>query len=157
MRRTRLIIFFLLAITACRESSSFSKEEQRSVIDSVRQTLHNYYTDITRSGLTAEFTYLDSSNEFFWVPPGYSHAISYDSTANFIRRNAPLFSHINNVWDSLRIIPLTKELATYTGKLHSAMTDTSGKTSTFSLIETGLMIKRKDGWKLLNGQTAVLP
>jgi hypothetical protein len=37
--------------------------------------------------------------------------------------------------------------------LHSVVTDTSGKTSHHVLVETGTLIKRKGGWKLLNGQT----
>ncbi len=141
---------------AC-QSSNFSREDQQSVADDVRQTLDSYYSAINSSGLTAEFHYLDSPDNFFWVPPGYSKAISYDSVVIFIKQNAPLFRSINNMWDTLRIIPLTKELASYTGKLHSVMTDTSGKTTTYSLIETGVMIKRSDGWKILNGQTAMLP
>jgi hypothetical protein len=36
------------------------------------------------------------------------------------------------------------------------MSDTSGKTSSFSLIESGVLIKREDGWKLLSGQTSII-
>ena len=156
MLRPILIILLLWPVISCHQSSLLSKEEQRSLADSVRQALHNYYNAINSSGLIAELPYLDSSDEFFWVPPGYSSPISYDSVIAFIKQNAPHFTKINNTWDSLRIIPLTTELVSYTGKIHSAMTDTSGKTSSYSLIETGLVIKRKNGWKLYNGQTAIL-
>jgi penicillin V acylase-like amidase (Ntn superfamily) len=152
----RLLIILLPAIAACNQSS-LTKEEQKNITNDVRQTLYKYYDAINQSGLMAEFAYLDSSDKFFWVPPGYTSAISYDSVATVIKYNALLFSKVNNVWDSLHITPLTKELANYTGKLSSTMTDKAGNSNTYNLIETGLMIKRKDGWKLLSGQTAVLP
>lgn len=130
--------------------------EKAAIEDSIRVTLDNYYADIKKTGLTAEFKYLDHSPDFFWVPPGYSSAISYDSVATVLNQNAPLFRSVDNAWDSLRIIPLTTELATYTGRLRSTMVDASGKTSHIALVETGLLVKRKDGWKLLSGQTSVV-
>jgi hypothetical protein len=154
MIRLFIIITILATIAGC-QPSSFTKEEQQAVADSVRQTLHRYYEDINRAGLVAELPYLDSSSEFFWVPPGYAAPISYDTVVKIIRQNALLFRNVNNVWDSLRINPLSKDLASYTGQLHSITTDTSGRISRYFLIETGLVIKRNDGWKLLNGQTAV--
>jgi len=156
MNRGLFFILFLLAVNACQSPPEFTKEDQQNVADSVRQTLMNYNSDINRSGLTAEFLYLDSSNDFFWVPPGYVAPITYDSVTNYIRQSAPLFRHINNTWDSLRVIPLTKELASYTGRLRSVMTDTSGRITSYFLIETGTMIKRTGGWKLLSGQTSLV-
>jgi hypothetical protein len=37
------------------------------------------------------------------------------------------------------------------------MTDTAGKTTVIHLLETGVMIYRKNGWKLYHGQTSMLP
>jgi hypothetical protein len=156
MTRLILTIFTILTITSCRQSTPLTETEKTSIVLEVRQTLDNYYNDIRKSGLTAEFKYLDNSSEFFWVPPGYSSSISYDSVATVLKQNAPKYNSIDNSFDTLRIVPLSKELATYTGRLHSTMTDTSGKVMTFSLVETGVLIKRKDGWKLLNGQTSIL-
>ena len=129
--------------------------EKKLIIDSVTQTLNRYYDDIRAEGLMAEFRYLDNSPEFYWVPPGFSVAISYDSVASILRQNAPLLKDIDNKWDTLRIDPLSHELATYTGRLHSIVTDTAGHVSETSLVETGLLIKRRNGWKLLSGQTSV--
>lgn len=147
----------LLLFAACSSSSTFSEEDKQTVATDVRKTLHQYYEDIHVSGLMAEIPYLDSSKDFFWVPPGYDEHIPYDSVVHFIKQNASLFQTISNKWDTLRIIPLTKELASYTGTLLSTVTDKTGITETYPLIETGLMIKRNNGWKLLNGQTAALP
>lgn len=148
------MIFFLVTAFSCEQSKAMTIDEKIEVGNSVRETLSNYYNDIRVSGLTAEFKYLDNSKEFFWTPPGYSTSISYDSVVAILNQNAPLYQSIDNRWDILRITALNKELATYTGRLHSVMTDTAGQISKVTLVETGLMIKRQDGWKLLCGQTS---
>ena len=123
----------------------------------VRETLDDYAADIRAKGLTAEFKYLDSSEQFFWVPPGYTSALTYDSVRAIISKNANAFKLVNNSWDTLRIIPLTKELANYTGVLQSDMTLQNDSVMHYRMIETGILIKRESGWKLLSGQTSVLP
>jgi hypothetical protein len=148
------VIFCLLTIVSCRQPESLSENEKTKITEEVRQTLDSYYNDIKKSGLTAEFKYLNNSPEFFWVPPGYSCSLAYDSVAAILKQNAPAYRSIVNSFDTLRIIPLSRELATYTGRLSSTITDTSGKVMSFSLIETGVFIKRQDGWKLLGGQTS---
>jgi hypothetical protein len=156
LTRPILTILAILTITSCRQPTPLTEREKASIVENVRQTLDNYYNDIRKSGLTAEFKYLDNSSEFFWVPPGYSNSISYDSVATLLKESAPKYKSIANSFETLLIIPLTDEHATYTGQLKSTMTDTSGKVVTFSFVETGVLIKRKDGWKLLNGQTSIL-
>jgi hypothetical protein len=156
MKRLLLIILIIPIIVSCRQSTTLSDDEAMTVTEEVRQTLHNYNNDIKKSGLTAEFKYLDNSPEFFWVPPGFSCSLSYDSVATILKQNATNYKGIDNSFDTLIIVPLGRDLATYTGRLISIITDTTGKTETFSLVETGVLIKRPDGWKLLNGQTAIL-
>lgn len=151
-----LTISCLLTTLSCKRSKTITADEKIEIRDNIRQTLTNYYDDIRESGLTAEFKYLDNSNEFFWTPPGYSSSISYDSVVTILNQNAPAYLSIDNQWDSLRITVLTKELAAYTGRLRSTMTDTSGQVSKIKLVETGLLIKRPDSWKLLCGQTAAI-
>jgi hypothetical protein len=131
-------------------------KEQQEIIRQIRQTLDNYVKDVKSGGLTAEFKYLDSSAGFYWVPPGYRSAISYDSVASVLKQNTPKFKSVENLYDSLRIIPLTKHFASYTARVISTMTDTAGAISKTSLVETGILIRRKDGWKLLSGQTSVI-
>lgn len=149
-----MTIFSLLTTLSCEQSKTITADEKIEISDNVLQTLTNYYDDIRESGLTAELKYLDNSKEFFWTPPGYSSSISYDSVVTILNRNAPLYLSIDNQWDLLRVTVLTKELAAYTGRLRSTMTDTSGQVFKIKLVETGLLIKRRDSWKLLCGQTA---
>lgn len=157
-------IFFILSVllfVSCTEQHQtqalLTQKQKNTLAQEITQTLNNYYSDIKQQGLMAEFNYLDSSADFFWVPPGYSVALSYDSVAAVLKQNAPKFKSIENSFDTLRIQVISADLATYTGRLHSTMVDTAGNRSTFSLIETGVMVKRINGWKLLSGQTALLP
>jgi hypothetical protein len=156
LTRQAILLFIFIAIFSCRQSTTMTKDEKARIELDVRLTLINYYDDIRKSGLTAEFNYLDHSPDFFWVPPGYSSCISYDSVVQVLEENAPKFKYIDNSFDTLRIVPLSKEIATYTGRLHSTMTDTRGNIMTLQLVETGVLIKRKEGWKLLSGQTNIV-
>lgn len=150
------MISLFLAASSCKHAASITEKEKITISNEVISTLKNYYADIKKSGLTAEFNYLDASSDFFWLPPGYTTPISYDSVSAIIKQNAMKFTSVNNTFETLKVIPLSKELATYSGRLRSIMTDTSGTNLSFTLVETGVMIHRKDGWKLLHGQTSML-
>jgi len=148
------VLVFLLS---CRESSQLTESQKASVKDEVRSMLHNYSDDIRSKGMLAEFAYLDSSADFFWVPPpGFSAALSFDTVASMIKSNALLYQSVEISWDTVRITPLTPDLASYTSRLSSIMIANSGKVTRGSLVETGLVIRRKNGWKLLCGQTALV-
>jgi hypothetical protein len=149
---------FLLYISliSCTKPAVFSSEEAEAIRYTVSETLRNYYQDVAREGLLAEFKYLDHSSDFFWVPPGFDSAISYDSVATILRQNAGKYKSINNSFSTLKIIPLSKDIALYTGRLRSVMIDTSGASLEADLLESGTLIRRLDGWKLLAGQTTLV-
>ncbi len=153
-----LSVFFIFSMMSCaKKSSVLSVKENEAIIDTIKQTLTNYYADIKKDGLTAEFKYLDHSTEFYWAPPGFNAPINYEQVENGVKQNASKFKSVDNTWLSLRVDPLTSELASYSGTIHSVASDTTGQVGDYKLIETGLLIKRKDGWKLFRGQTSVLP
>lgn len=156
MKDLFIISFLVLIIVSCQHPTTLTEDNKKQIVSDVKQTLDNYYSDISKEGLIAEFKYLDSSSNFFWVPPGYTSAISYDSVSTILRNNASNYTSVVNSFETLQIIPLTNELATYTGRLKSIITDTSNTTSQFLMMETGIVIKRTDGWKLLSGQTSML-
>lgn len=157
MKGFKFLFLLLLPVLSCdQRTTELTTVEEQEIIHSIKETLNNYFTDIRNHGLTAEFKYLDNSPEFFWVPPGYSSAISYDSVVKILKQNAPQFRLVDNSFDTLRITPLNRELAIYTARLSSTMTDTNRIVSKLSLMETGVLIKRNDGWKLLSGQTTVI-
>jgi len=99
---------------------------------------------------------LDKSSDFFWVPPGYNTALSYDSVKNILEINSKAYRSVEFQWDTIQIFPLTNEIANYSGIVNGIMIDTSGIKSTVSIIESGTIIKREDGWKLLSGQSRLL-
>ena len=144
------------AILSCRpELGTISVQKKASVVREIQEFFERYFDAIASDGLMAEADYLDQSEDFFWVPPGYHSSISYDSVMNVLRVSAPQFTSVKNSFDSLRINVFNEKLASYTGILQSIITDTSGNVKSIQLIETGVVIKREDGWKLLNGQTCV--
>lgn len=123
----------------------------------VRLMFENYHRDIENFGLTAEFKYLDTSENFFWVPPGFTSPLPYDSVRTIVESNAKMFQSVQLQWDTLQLFQLSDQLLNYTGITSGEMVDTTGNKLRVSLIETGIVIKREDGWKLLSGQTANLP
>lgn len=155
MRNLRFLPAFLFFLS-CNNQSNKQNDNVNSVQNEVKSTIDNYYNDIRKEGLLAELKYMDSSSGFFWVPPGYLNYAGYDSIAAAIRRNASSFKSVNNRYDSLLIIPLSADYANFVMRTISTTVDAEGDTSRAAFIESGVMVKRKDGWKFLSGQTSVL-
>lgn len=150
--------FFLswsVAAIACKDSSDMSEPERKKVIGDVTDMLYQYNANIKDKGLQSEFEYIDNSPGFFWVPPGATGPQPLDTIISSISHNATRLKLVNNTFDTLVVIPLTIRLAQYSARIHSIVTDTGGHQTTTTLVETGLVVKRKNGWKLLSGQTSV--
>ncbi|MDO5969007.1 hypothetical protein Q4Q35_04230 [Flavivirga aquimarina] len=134
-----------------------SSESKDAISLEIKQMFNNYHSDITKKGLTSEFKYLDASSDFFWVPPGHEKALDYDTIKSMLIANSKIINFIEFSWESIKIIPLTKKIANYTGIVKCVQVDANANAVTFKLIESGTLIKRKDGWKFLNGQSRNLP
>lgn len=156
MKLTFIFPVAWLLFTGCNNTSPQVSLDKPAATDEIRQTFANYFGDIKNSGLSAELAYLDSSPDFFWIPPGYSHALSYDSVVSILLGSKDKFQQIENSIKTLSIQPLATNFATYHAILDSKVTDTSGITSTTRLIESGTLIKRSGKWNLLNGQTRIV-
>lgn len=150
-----LFSILVLFLFSCSQSDKNTGNND-TIRNEIKSTIDNYYVDIRKEGLLAEFKYLDSSRQFFWVPPGYLNYAGYDSIAATIRRNASSLKSVDNRYDSLLIVPLTKEYAQFVVRTVSTTVDETGDTSKIAFIESGVMVKRKDGWKFLSGQTTLL-
>ena|SRR5215203_4098390 len=144
---------FLVVSCSQKDKTAVNSDDSRNEI---KTTIDNYYNDLRKEGLVAEFKYLDSSNQFFWVPPGYMNYANYDVIAAAIRRNAGSLKTIDNRYDSLLIIPLTNVYAQFVMRSISTSIRLDGDTIKSAFIESGVMVKRKDGWKFLSGQTSLL-
>jgi hypothetical protein len=156
MSKANFLLTAILGILLIACEVRNEKMDKKKIEEEIRTTITNYYNDIRKDGPIAEFKYLDSSEDFFWTPPGYSAPIDYDSVAAFIKKNAPLLKSVDDSLDTAVITPLTNEYAQVFIRTNSTIVDTSGKTSHHSFIETGVMIRRKDGWKFLSGQTSLI-
>ncbi len=149
-------IVILMTLTSCFQTDKLDESEKELIINDVVEMFGNYHSDIRKDGLTAEFKYLDQSTDFFWVPPGYKSTLSYDSVREILEINAKSFQAIEFNWDTLQVFPLSDKIANYSGIVKGSMIDTSGIKSSVLIIESGTVIKRSDGWKLLSGQSAIL-
>jgi len=156
-------LFIFLALLSCSKPASnltpsgeLSDTEKTTISEEVREMFTNYYADIKKNGMTAEFNYLDHSPSFYWLVPGATRPITYAEAEQGVNQQAQLYASIDNKWKSLYVYPLKSDLAFYTGEMESTVTDKSGNSSTYTVVESGIVIKRLDGWKLLNGQTTTI-
>lgn len=145
----------IFSFFSCNQNDKLAVDSS-NVQGEIKSTIDSYYNDIRKDGLLAELKYLDSSNNFFWVPPGYLNYASYDTIVSAIRRHASSLKSIDNRYDSLLIIPLTDEYAQFVMRTISNSVRAEGDTIRSAFIESGVMVKRKDGWKFLSGQTTLL-
>jgi hypothetical protein len=155
MQKIILILLMALGLAACRNQTELSEREETKVRDEVKAMLYKYNDAVREQGLQAEFAYIDNSDRFFWVPPGATAPLPFDTVLAMISRNAGQMRLVNNSFDMLTVTPLTSMLAAYSARIRSATTDVQGRDTVLSLVETGMVIKRKEGWKLLCGQTGI--
>ncbi len=134
----------------------FDQEARDAVQKEVEEFLDAYHDAMEREGLLSEVDYLDNSDDFFWVPPGYESAISYDSVMIILKINAPSIQQMKLEKDYLYVYAHSFEIATYTARLISTVIDTAGVINEVTMLETGTVIKRKKGWQLLNGQSRII-
>lgn len=156
IKKIAALFALLLLLLSCQPEKRPPDFDKAAAAESARRMLYDYHAAIQREGLAGEFPYLDTSADFFWVPPGYTSALSYDSVRAILEANAGAFSSVEFRWDTLRLFPLSPEIVNFTGIVSGQMVDTAGVSASTSIIESGTLIRRKDGWKLLSGQSAVL-
>jgi len=151
-----IILCFIAHLVSCTVSNRLSESEKESISTEVRNMFEEYHQAVAQNGLLGEFSFLDSSDNFFWVPPGYNSAINYDSVRAILEQNNALFNDVSFSWKELRIFPISTEIANYSGLVQSRMIDTAGVQIHAKIIESGTVILREDGWKILSGQSRLL-
>lgn len=153
MKYSKLYSFlFIILVLGCKKEET-KELDKAQIIGEIEIMFNDYHDAIKQNGLPAEFEYLDDSEDFYWVPPGYQSAIKYDSIKAILIQNNKSIQSIAFEFERLEVFPLTSEIANYSGIVKGKMTDTAQVTSTFKIIESGTLVKRKNGWKLLNGQS----
>jgi len=150
-----LIALFLVSITSC-TTTSVKEIDTASIERDVKQMFQAYDDSVRKNGIEGEFFFLDNSDQFYWVPPGYKYALHYDSIAKILKKYAPNLKYVDNTWDTLYIMPLSDKYASFNGIINSYVITSNSDTSTIKLSETGLVIKRGKHWKFLSGQTIII-
>lgn len=153
-----LLAFILTsAFLGCAQKQEHEQEFDADKIEKeVKEMLLAYDDSVRKSGINGEFFFLDNSEEFYWVPPGYKYALHYDSIAKILREYAPKFQYIDNNWETLEILALSEKYASFNGILNSTMITIDNDTTSGVFFERGLVVKRGEHWKLLSGQTVNL-
>jgi len=154
---TALFIFFVFLGCSNPKKELFDEIAKQRVTVEAQEMLDAYHCTMEKEGLMAELDFLDASDEFFWVPPGYQSSLSYDSVVSIIKINAPAIKSLEYKWEYLHIYPLSPTIANFTGKLHSTIVDTNDLTTNIVMLESGTLIKRSKDWKILNGQSRIIP
>ncbi|TXG34763.1 hypothetical protein [Seonamhaeicola maritimus] len=112
-----------------------------------------YHDDLIENGIKDIIKYLDESRDFFWLLSGNSSSSDYKTVSSLLLSHHPLVKYLEFDWNPLHIHPLTKNIAVYTGVVEGVQLDTSNIKSSFKVVESGTLVKRKDGWKFLSGQS----
>ncbi|MFD2823158.1 hypothetical protein ACFS5M_05720 [Lacinutrix iliipiscaria] len=155
MNLKSFILFILsCSLIACSQNNNpLSETEKQKISSEIIEMFNDYHEAIKTEGLVAEFDYLDDSSDFYWVPPGYNSALTIDSVKTILTQNSKFIKSIEFSFESIEIFPLKNTIANYSGIVKGTMIDTSNANTTFRIIESGTLIKRKAGWKLLSGQS----
>lgn len=147
------LLFMSMLLVACEPTVPAPDAMEKAVIEA-RTMLFDYQSAVRENGLLAEFEFLDSSSDFFWIPPGANTAMDYAAVRKAVIENAKDLDTVSNEWRQLVIHPLSHDIATFAGKL-SSFTISRGDTSIATLLESGTVVRRAGGWRLLSGQTSV--
>lgn len=150
----RLSILPLVILIGC--GSPEQAFDRAATEQEVRQMLDEYHRAMEEEGLLSEFRYLDNHPDFFWIPPGYESKLDFDSVKMILVRMAPTIAEMELKWEYLDVYPLTSDIATFTGKLHSVTLDKEGNRYESVALETGTAVRRLSGWKLRSGQSRTI-
>lgn len=152
-----LLVLTIFLTNSCRDvTNELSGSDKQLIQKEIVKMLDDYYSDISKEGLMAEFRYLDNSEDFFWAPPGYHTAISYDSVKTILESRSKMNLQYDFFWDALQVYPISTDIATYSGVVKGFITDSADSQSPVHMIESGTLIKRSTGWKLLSGQSSTI-
>lgn len=155
IRNYLFLILIPISFFSCNKEPD--KEFDTAIVEKeVKEMFIAYDDSVRKNGIEGEFFFLDNSEQFYWVPPGYKYALHYDSIAKILHEYAPNFKYINNTWDTLHIMALSDKYASFNGIINSYSVTIDNDTTTSKLSETGLVIKRGEDWKFLSGQTVII-
>lgn len=149
-----LIIGIVFICCSCNYNQGENDISRTQIREEISVMMGNYLTDLNKNGMESQMKYMDNSDDFRWTYSNYRRVYLFDDMAQQLNKSENEGYSAHLTFDELEIIPISENIANYTAKL-SGFTKFDGKNSDVSILESGTLIKRKDGWKFLNGQTAL--
>jgi ketosteroid isomerase-like protein len=148
-----LVCFFLTAFTCGEKSLTVSKQDKSEIEKAVKQMTANYFKDFYTRNVDSVLKHYDTSACFFWSITPDTIPMKRGAMVTMHRHAIRDYVKFDGYWSDMRVEPLTRDLAMYHGTYHVYTEDKSGQKGKIMGVETGVMIKREDGWKFLAGQT----
>ena len=155
MKHLFFICFLAVAVQSvyCQQQATLTQSQRAAIRDSVTQLKYRVWDEVRAKHFEGTLNCFDDSPEFFWVFTPDTTIILHDVFVAMLKGAFQDYRSIDVVWDRIHVEPLTNQYAVYTGKYHVTYIDTSGKVFKAIGVETGIVVHRPTGWKILNGQT----
>ena len=150
-----VLILFSFSIYSCNQQPE-KAFDAITIEKEVKEMFLAFDDSVRKDGFKKGLYFFDNSDAFYWVPSGYKYAIHFDSISTILNTYSSHFKYIDNTWDTLQIIALSKTYASFNGVINSYSITVDNDTTITKLSETGLVIKRGEHWKFLSGQTVVI-
>lgn len=148
-----LMCFLCTAFTCGEKPLKMNEEEKSEIVKAVKDMTANYFRDFYTRSIDTVLSHYDTSSSFFWAITPDTIALKRSAMVTMHRHALKDYTKFDGYWSNIKVEPLTNELAMYHGTYHVNTEDKSGKKGTITGVETGVMVKREDGWKYLAGQT----
>jgi hypothetical protein len=148
-----LVCFFLLAFTCGEKPLTLSDNDKSDIVKAVKDMTSKYFMDFYTHNVDSVLRHYDTSACFFWAITPDTIAMKRSAMVTMHRHAVKDYTKFEGYWSDMRVEPLTNELAMYHGTYHVLTEDKDGHIGKIMGVETGIMIKREDGWKYLAGQT----
>jgi len=111
-------------------------------------------SDLNTDGIQSQLKYLDNSDKFQYTFLNSGKIYDYEELKKQLEISSSTDYKVNLSFDEFKITPLSDKLVSYSLIL-SGYERIDGQNSDISLVETGTLIRRNDGWKIINAQTTV--
>lgn len=147
-----LPFFIFCIISSCTSNTELFAPKERSLVkDSVQLMAESIAKNISHEGPVVWLRYFEKGPDFFMASDGQLVFPNIDTATSFI--NNYLIKEMPKIelhWNSIRIDPLTPNLASISAVYHEDITDSSGKMTPHDGYFTGIAHQTSQGWKLHN-------
>ena len=148
------IVVSFLIFTACQQQYQLTDSQKTEIIKEVETMATQFFIDYNNKNIDAVVRSLDDSPKFFWVFPPETTHLSRDKLVSSLTLEIESALFLEAAWDEIIVEPLASDFAYCKGVFNVVITDSLKNEKKFIGIESAVVVKRKDGWKFLMGQTS---